>query len=155
MGLRGVLLRSGFVEGIQALQNTRSGIFVREGAVTNCLARDNGETGIGIRTGVATANVATFNGGDGIAVRSGVVRNNVSTSNSGNGIRSEGSALVLGNRITDNSGAALSLIPDEDGGDSGYSDNVIEGTVTGGQPIGCNLIDSSQICPSQLPFNTR
>ena len=152
MGRDGVLLRSGFVEGIQALQNGRAGIFVREGAVTNCLARDNGATGIGIRTGVATTNVATFNDGDGIGVRSGVARNNVSNGNGGDGIGSEGSALVLGNRITDNSGAALKLIPDEDGGVSGYADNVIEGTVTGGQQMGCNLIDGSQICPNPLPF---
>ena len=93
-------------------------------------------------------------------------------------VRSDGrkrqrrSALILGNRVINNSGAGLNLIPELDGV-SGYADNVIDGvvtddagnvqpqpigcngTVTGGQAIGCNLIDGSLICPSQLPFNTR
>ena len=154
MGLHGVNLDSGFVEGIQALENRGFGIRVEAGAVTDCLARENGETGIGIGRGVATTNTAVLNSGDGIEVRNGVVRNNVSAGNGGDGIRSEGSALILGNRVSNNSGAALNLTP-ELAGVSGYGDNVINGTVTGGQAIGCNLIDGGQICPSQLPFNTR
>ena len=155
MGSEGVSVLSGLVEGIQALGNRGFGINVGAGAVTDCLARENGETGIGIGKGVATTNIALFNIGDGLEVRNGVAQNNVSESNGGAGIGSPGSlgsALILGNRVSDNSGAALNL-----GGDSGYADNVIEGTVTGGQPIGCNLTDGSQICPNppNLPFNTR
>ena len=153
MGLDGVNIDSGLVEGIQARRNRGFGIRVGAGAVTDCLARQNGETGIRIGKGIATTNIALSNGGDGIELRDGVAQNNTSESNGGDDIGSEGSALILGNRVSDNSGAALNLIPDEDGGDSGYADNVIEGTVTGGQAIGCNLIDGSQVCPS-LPFNT-
>ena len=156
MGGDGVELRSGFVEGVQALGNKRSGILVGEGAVTDCLAENNFQTGIVIGTGVATINVARLNRGDGIEVREGgVARNNVSESNGGDGIESRAKALIMGNRVRDNSGAALNLIPEQAGDVSGYADNVIEGAVTGGQPIGCNLIDGDQICPGELQFNTR
>ncbi len=145
MGLHGVNIDSGLVERIQARRNKGWGIRVGEGVVSDCLARENG-AGIGIRKGVATTNIAVLNSGDGIEVRNGVARNNVSAANDGAGIGSEGSALVLGNRVTGDPGRALNLSP-EAGGVSGYADNVIEGVVTLGQPIGCNLIDGSQICP--------
>ncbi len=151
MGFHGVNIESGLVEGIQARSNGGFGIRVVEGAVTNCLALANSATGIGIGKGVATTNIASSNGGDGIGVREGVAQNNVSNSNDGSGIRSEGSALILGNRVSGILGDALNLDSDT-GGVSGYADNVIEGVVTLGQPIGCNLIDGSQICPNPLPF---
>ena len=157
MGFHGVNIDSGLVEGIQALENGGFGIRVGAGGVTDCLARSNSSKGIGIGKGVATTNIAVLNGTDGIAVREGVAQNNVSQSNGASGIRSEGSALILGNRVSGNSGDALNL-DSETGGVSGYADNVVEGVVTLGQAIGCNLIDGSQICPnlpSNLPFNTR
>ena len=157
MGFHGVNIDSGLVEGIQALENGGFGIRVGAGGVTDCLARSNSSKGIGIGKGVATTNIAVLNGTDGIAVREGVAQNNVSESNGASGIKSEGSALILGNRVTGNSGDALNL-DSETGGVSGYADNVVEGVVTLGQAIGCNLIDGSQICPnppSNLPFNTR
>ena len=156
MGRNGVNVNSGLVEGIQALRNKSFGIRVGEGAVTNCLAQTNFGTGIGLGKGVAASNIASFNGGDGMNVRDGVVRNNVIESNLGDGIVSEGSAVILGNQVSSNSGTALNLTPELDGV-SGYADNVIEGAVTDGQTIGCNLIDGIQICPnpSNLPFNTR
>ena len=150
MGFHGVNIDSGLVEGIQAQFNGGLGILVGAGAVTDCLARNNGATGIRIGKGVATTNIALLNGSVGIWVREGVAQNNVSESNGSSGIRSEGSALILGNRVTGNSGDALNL-DSETGGVSGYADNVIEGVVTLGQPIGCNLIDGSQVCPDGLP----
>ena len=42
MATHGVNINSGFVEGIQALENRGVGIRVGEGAVTDCLARSNG-----------------------------------------------------------------------------------------------------------------
>ena len=152
MGFTGVNVDSGLVEGIQALENKGFGIRVGAGAVTDCLARENGETGIGITKGVATTNIAVLNSGNGIEVGNGVAQNNTSAGNGGDGIVSVGSALILGNRVTNNSGGGLNLIF---GDVSGYADNVINGTVAGGRAIGCNLIDGVQICPSQLPFNTR
>ena len=154
MGFHGVNIDSGLVEGIQAQFNGGFGIRVGAGVVTDCLARNNGAKGIGIGKGVATTNIALSNGTDGIGVREGVAQNNVSESNGASGIRSEGSALILGNRVSGNSGDALNL-DSETGGVSGYADNVIEGVVTLGQAIGCNLIDGSQICPNTLQFNTR
>ena len=82
------------------------------------------ETGIVIGRGVATTNTAVLNSGDGIELRNGVVRNNLSAGNGGDGIKSDRSALILGNRVINNSGAGLNLIPELDGV-SGYADNVI------------------------------
>ncbi len=147
MGSHGVNVDSGLVEGIQALENGGPGIAIGEGVIADCLARSNAGTGIEIGKGVATTNIAVLNGGDGIEVRNGVARNNTSAGNDGDGIGSEGSALILGNRVINNSGAGLNLVS-ESAGVSGYTDNVINGTVTGGQAIGCNLIDGSQICPN-------
>ena len=157
MGFHGVNIESGLVEGIQALENGGFGILVGAGAVTDCLARSNSATGIQIGKGVATTNIAILNGSVGIWVREGVAQDNVSAGNGASGIKSDGSALILGNRVSGNSGDALNLDSDT-GGVSGYADNVLEGVVTLGQAIGCNLIDGSQICPnplSNLPFNTR
>ena len=147
MGFHGVNIDSGFVERIQALENGGLGILVGAGAVTDCLARSNGATGIQIQKGVATTNIAILNGGVGISVRHGVVQNNTSAANGASGIKSEGSALILGNRVFGNSGLGLNLNQDDLNAVSGYTDNVIEGAVTGGQAIGCSVIDGSQICP--------
>jgi len=153
MGFAGVKIDFGLVEGIQALENGGPGIVMGEGVIADCVARENAGTGIELEKGVAAANIAVLNGGDGIKVRNGVARNNTSAGNDGDGIVSEGSALILGNNVTNNSGAGLNLVS-ESGGVSGYTGNVINDTVTGGQAIGCNLIDGSQICPN-LPINTR
>ncbi len=151
MGFHGVNIDSGFVERIQALENGGLGILVGAGAVTDCLARSNGATGIQIQKGVATTNIAILNGGVGISVRHGVVQNNTSAANGASGIKSEGSALILGNRVFGNSGLGLNLNQDDLNAVSGYTDNVIDGVVTDStgeaQPIGCNLVGGNLVCP--------
>ena len=142
MGAYGILIsRSALVEGVRALENVEAGIAIGQGVIIGCLGRLNG-VGIFVENGIAANNIAVFNRFDGIRVERGVMENNVSESNSRNGIRSIVSALVAKNRVANNGEAALNLSED-----SGYADNVIEGTVTGGRPIGCNLIDGVQVCP--------
>ena len=123
MGLAGVSIFSGRVEGIRALGNGGHGIFLQQaGVVKGCLAELNGLSGIGSLGSavVVEHSIARFNpAGSGIVLSgAGVVRGNASDS------IFVSNSVVLGNWIENE----LEL---QDS--SGYADNVIDGVVTVGQ----------------------
>ena len=135
MGLHGVYIDSGRVEGVRALENRNTGIFAFGGIVRGCLAESNGFFGIFISEGTVEHSIALFNGAVGIIVANVVVRGNASDSITAT------SGAVLGNWI----GTDLGVV-----GSSGYADNVIDGVVTAdakSQPIGCNLVGGNLVCP--------
>ena len=147
MGGDGVVIAgAGLVERVAALSNGGSGI-VANGKVTHCDIQRNREHGINALGGVVAYNKIEANGrhgiqavfGAGAVIEGNMIAGNSRLSDEGAGI-SCSRCTVVDNVITGQE-RALSI-----GG--GYAGNTIGGTITGGQPTGCNLIlGDGAVCP--------
>ncbi len=147
MGGDGVfIVGAGLIERVAALSNGGRGILAN-GQITHCNIQRNRGNGIHLFGGVVAYNKIESNGGHGIrAVNGGgtVIKGNLVAGNSrlsddGVGISCSRCAVV--DNVITRQERALSI-----GG--GYAGNTIGGTITGGQPTGCNLIlGDGAVCP--------
>ena len=164
------------IKGNIVANNDNSGIIAGSGStVSYNIAEQNGSRGIDCNNSVVTWNTAVNNVTDGFHLGGGgsTVINNTSINNGGHGFNVWGSSTIYGNTATGNGGNG---IVDGDGtlakGNSlvmnntvsfnvyyglnlhngtGYANNVInnniDGTVTGGVPLGTNVCNGDTTCP--------
>ena len=147
MGEVGVfIVGAGLIERVAVLSNGGSGI-VANGKITHCDIQRNRGDGINALGGVVKHNKVEANGRDGIRALSGagaVIKGNLVAANS---LRSDEAVGISCDRcaVIDNvitlQERALSI------SDGGYAGNTISGTITGGKPTGCNLINGDTVCP--------